>query len=322
MVRRRLGKSFLDYAVNPFILGIYAGDPDYLIPKYALPKLYRLEQTYGSFIGGSMKKKKAERHNNLAQRVTRDVFSVKGGLENLVHALVDSIGEENILTGIDNLSADRVKSGYLLSGSHDKADDVLISADHVVSTTGPYEYKTLFPFLEADELAVLNNLLYARVVQVTVGFEQWNGAAIDAFGGLVPSKENRKVLGILFPSSCFNGRAPKGGALFSVFAGGIKHPEIVDLTDNELVKLVSEEFCSMMKIHAFNPDFIKIHRYSHAIPQYGISSRERLEMIQNVQHKYPGLHLGGNIQEGIGMADRIKQGTDISNHILSFNQML
>jgi protoporphyrinogen/coproporphyrinogen III oxidase len=44
LVRRRMGKSFLQYAVDPFILGIYAGDPNFLVTKYALPKLYNLEQ--------------------------------------------------------------------------------------------------------------------------------------------------------------------------------------------------------------------------------------------------------------------------------------
>ena len=56
MVLRRMGQSFLDYAVDPFILGIYSGDPSYLVTRYALPKLYNLEQKYGSFIGGAFRK--------------------------------------------------------------------------------------------------------------------------------------------------------------------------------------------------------------------------------------------------------------------------
>lgn len=47
---RRLGKSFLNYAVDPFLSGVYAGDPLKLITRYALPKLYNLEQQYGGFI--------------------------------------------------------------------------------------------------------------------------------------------------------------------------------------------------------------------------------------------------------------------------------
>ncbi len=76
LVKRRMGQSFLDYAIDPFILGVYSGDPSKLITKYAFPKLYNLEQNYGSFIGGSVKRmfrKKDER----AKKATRKVFSVK-----------------------------------------------------------------------------------------------------------------------------------------------------------------------------------------------------------------------------------------------------
>jgi len=61
LVIRRMGQSFLDYAIDPFILGIYAGDPAYIVPKYALPKLYQLEQDYGSFIGGAIKKSRKKK---------------------------------------------------------------------------------------------------------------------------------------------------------------------------------------------------------------------------------------------------------------------
>ena len=81
MVKRRMGKSFLQYAIDPFILGVYAGDPAKLVTKYAFQKLYRLEQDYGSFIGGSLKKKKAT--DPRSKKATRKVFSVKGGLSNL-----------------------------------------------------------------------------------------------------------------------------------------------------------------------------------------------------------------------------------------------
>ena len=58
LARRRLGDSFVDYAVDPFISGVYAGNPETLVTRYALPKLYRLEQDYGSFIRGAIAKMK------------------------------------------------------------------------------------------------------------------------------------------------------------------------------------------------------------------------------------------------------------------------
>ena len=38
LVRRRMGESFLKYAIDPFIIGVYSGDPAKLVVKYALPK--------------------------------------------------------------------------------------------------------------------------------------------------------------------------------------------------------------------------------------------------------------------------------------------
>lgn len=38
-VKRRIGKEFLDYAISPFVSGVYAGNPSSLSVKYAFPKL-------------------------------------------------------------------------------------------------------------------------------------------------------------------------------------------------------------------------------------------------------------------------------------------
>ncbi|MBP6610680.1 MAG: protoporphyrinogen oxidase [Paludibacter sp.] len=39
LVVRRMGQSFLDYAVDPFLSGVYAGDSSKLITRFAMPKL-------------------------------------------------------------------------------------------------------------------------------------------------------------------------------------------------------------------------------------------------------------------------------------------
>ncbi len=53
-VRRRLGDEFLDYAIEPFVAGIYAGDPDQLSVQAAFPRLHALEQRYRSLIRGQI----------------------------------------------------------------------------------------------------------------------------------------------------------------------------------------------------------------------------------------------------------------------------
>ena len=53
-VIRRLGQEVLDYFVNPVVGGVYAGDPERLSVEYAFPKLFHLEQEYGSLIKGAL----------------------------------------------------------------------------------------------------------------------------------------------------------------------------------------------------------------------------------------------------------------------------
>ena len=314
LVKRRLGVSFLNYAVDPFISGIYAGDPKYLIPKYALPKLYLLEQDYGSFIKGSMKKAKENKKNPRLQKATKEVFSAKGGLSKLIAALTEKIGLENIFLKANNTTILPAENGFEIQTEINN-ELVEIRANKVVTTSGANELMDLLPFLTDQEKTPFQELKYASVVQAIVGYRNWKGRDLKAFGGLVPTIEQRNILGALFTSSFFTGRAPRNGALISVFIGGTKRPEIYAMDDEEIETLISRDLCEMLGMPIFRPDLFEIYRYKYAIPQYGLSSAQRFETINNLQEKYPGLTLAGNIRNGIGMADRIKQARDIAEEL-------
>jgi oxygen-dependent protoporphyrinogen oxidase len=309
LVIRRMGRSFLNYAIDPFILGIYSGDPAKLVTQYAFPKLYRLEQDYGSFIGGAVKKGMQPKDEN-EKKVTKEIFSVEGGLSNLIKALVKNIGEENIQKGCTGLHFTHSSEEFISNYDNQKFT-------HVISATGGYELRNLFPFIPEKDLKVINKMEYSKVVQVSVGFNKWTGISLKAFGGLVPYIENRRILGVLFISSFLRNRAPRDGALLSVFLGGVRKPEMFELSDNEIVNIVKEELNEMLSLKGFNPDLLKVFRYNHAIPQYGMESAEKLEVISSLENKFPGLILAGNIRDGIGIADRIKQGKTIANQLIN-----
>ncbi|WP_167616900.1 protoporphyrinogen oxidase [Maribellus sediminis] len=313
-VKRRLGVSFLNYAVDPFISGVYAGNTDYLIPKYALPKLYALEQNYGSFIRGSMQKAKEKKNDPRLQKATKEVFSAKGGLGKLIDALTQKVGNENILLNAENTSVSPEKAGFKITTTLN-GERVEINAKKVVTTTGAYALPAVLPFLEKAETEPFEALKYASVVQAIVGFKNWQGMSLKAFGGLVPSRENKKILGALFTSSFFVQRAPEGGAVISVFMGGTRRPEIYEMSDQEIHSLLESQAREMLEIPDFKPDLLKIFRYKHAIPQYGLDSKRRFETINKLQEKYPGLYLAGNIRDGIGMADRIKQARTLAEEL-------
>ncbi len=311
MVTRRLGKSFLDYAIDPFILGVYAGDPAMLIPRYALPKLYNLEQDYGSFIKGAMKKRK-EPKSDLEKRTDRAVFSFEGGLTSLTNALFQSAGPQNFLFDSHNTVVTPTEEGYFKIQFSNGESEQTLTANKVISTVGAIGLETMLPFIEDAHMAHLTNLKYARVVEIALGFNHWEGRPLDGFGGLIPHKENRDLLGVLFMSSLFKNRAPQGGALLSVFMGGIRNESLCDLDDAALMAVLEREFKDLMKLPDFNPQLIDIKRYSHAIPQYAINTGDRLTAIEKVQNEFPGLIIAGNLRDGIGMADRIKQATVIA----------
>jgi oxygen-dependent protoporphyrinogen oxidase len=183
----------------------------------------------------------------------------------------------------------------------------------VITTVGAYALQELLPFISEEELAPISRLVYAPVIQVCVGVRNAGALRMPAFGGLVPSKENKQVLGILFPSECFEGRAPEGGALYSYFMGGVRHAAYMQKSDEEIRQMVLEAFHQMLKYPAeMEPDMIRIFRHERAIPQYYADSGERLRAVESLQKRYPGLVLAGNLRDGIGMGNRICQAAKIA----------
>jgi oxygen-dependent protoporphyrinogen oxidase len=315
LANRRLGKSFVNYAVDPFLSGIYAGDPMKLITRYALPKLYKLEQNYGGFIRGGIAKA-IEPKTERDRLATKKVFSSRGGLSSLTNALGAAIGNENIRLSVFDILIHPVENQWKVSFATIQGEETLF-ASKVITTVGAYALPGLLPFIGKEDMDKITNLQYAPMVEVAVGIKDTHGLRFNAFGGLVPTIEKKDVLGILFPSACFQGRAPEKGALFTFYIGGMRKAYLTQLSDDELKELVCKELHTMLKLPAsMEPDVIRIFRHIHAIPQYEISTGERLAAIERLQNRYPGLIIAGNIRNGISMADRILQGTTISKEIM------
>lgn len=305
MVKRRLGSSFLDYAIDPFISGIYAGNPNYLVTKYALPKLYQLEQDYGSFIRGALKKAKIPKTAD-DKRITKEIFSIKGGLNNLPKVLAKKIGNSQIYLDQKELTVSRENEQFKINNQ---------SFTHVISTVRADSLSGLFPFLKSEELKNITNLKYAPVVEIGIGYQDWKGADINAFGGLVPMVEHKNILGLLFMSTIFPGRAPQNGALFTLFIGGSKRPELTEMSESKLLDIVKKDFTEMMQLTDFKPDMIHVKHYNKAIAQYGADSKARLEAINRIESNYKGLILAGSIRDGVGIADRVKQAKTIADRL-------
>ncbi len=309
---RRLGYSYLRYVVDPFLSGVYAGDPMRLVTRYALPKLYNLEQTYGSFIRGAVAKAK-EQKSDRDRLATKKVFSAHGGMGNLVDALGDAIGADRITIGAKGIVLVPDSGRWRVEYTDAGGNACCIRCAKVVTTCGAYSLPALLPFVDKERMKAVNNLYYAPIVQVGVGVADTAGVGYNAFGGLVPSCERQNVLGILYPSACFEGRAPEQGAVFSFFMGGVRRPDFVDKSDEELLAIVDDALHRMLKLpDAVKADAVRIFRHRRAIPQYEGNTGERYAAIDSIERQYTGLRIAGNIRGGIGMADRIRQAVAVA----------
>ncbi len=311
LAQRRLGRSFVDYAVDPFISGIYAGDPYNLTTQYALPKLYNLEREYGGFIKGSIAKAKLPKSDR-DKKVTKKVFSAEGGLQRLTNGLAQKIGLENITLQAEDITIEPGFSvSYTLNGER-----LGVLADNVVTTCGAYALASILPFVDPQRLEPITSLEYAPVVQVSVGVRHCNNRLPLSFGGLFPSKEGKSVLGILFPSDCFEGRAPEGGKLYSFFIGGMRSPHMARMTKEQINSLVGEQMSELLGYDkGVDVDFMEVFIHPQAIPQYRADSQQRFDAIDRIQKDYPGLILAGNMKGGISMSDRVRQGCEIAASI-------
>ena len=192
LARRRLGKSFVDYAVDPFVSGVYAGDPDRLTTRYALPKLYNLEQNYGSFIRGAIAKMK-EPKSDRDRLATKKIFSARGGLSHIPQAEADYVGHDHISLGASQVSVRPTDSGWQTSFLNADGQQCTVHSRYVVTTCGAYRLPALLPFIDEKRMEPIARLVYAPVMEVNVGMSDTYGGDYIAFGALVPTSEASSI---------------------------------------------------------------------------------------------------------------------------------
>ena len=128
------------------------------------------------------------------------------------------------------------------------------------------------------------------------------GQVLDGFGFLVPSKEQRTVLGTIVDSNVFSGRAPEDSILLRSMVGGARTPEYALLPDEQIIDRVRSDLQDILELKA-EPDFIRIFRHKRAIPQYVVGHAARLEAIDKQLQRHPGLILTGNAFKGVSLND-------------------
>lgn len=313
-VRRRVGQEFLDYAVNPLVAGVYAGDPERLSVRFAFPRLYALEERYGGLILGLVRGVKERRRRPEASRLTARLFSFREGMGRLPRAIATTLGDA-LWLATRALGISRIGAAFEIAFERDGRRDAL-RAERVVLATPAYMAAPLIESFAPEAARALRRIVYPPVSAVILGYRETAlGQPLDGFGFLVPEKEGRRILGTIWNSAIFPDRAPQGSITLTTFVGGMRRPELARRSDEELIGIVAEELGEIMRIRG-DPEFAYVSRWERAIPQYELGYGEILAALERAECATAGLYFCANYRGGIAVGDCLKSAHETARRIL------
>ena len=302
-VRHRLGNEFLEYAINPFVAGVYAGDPEKLSTAAAFPKLYALEKNYGSLIKGAIRGARERKKRKEVAKDRAKLFSFRDGMEVFPGTLAEKIGED-IRTSAEIKKIRLQDNGFLLDYISN-GRTLQEKYDRILMAVPAHDLGGLISGLKPQSVNTFTNIYYPPVSVVFTGFRASDVIRpLDGFGFLIPEIEKRQILGSIWSSTIFPGRAPEGHVAFTTFIGGTRQPENTKMDDTSLRQLVFDELNDLVGLKN-QPVFVRMKTWPLAIPQYNVGYGKVQELFNELENEFPGLFIAGNIRKGISVGDSV-----------------
>jgi oxygen-dependent protoporphyrinogen oxidase len=308
-VRRRLGQEFLDWAIDPFVSGVYAGDPERLSVRAATAKVHALEREHGSLLKGALKKAWAARKAEVQTGPVGRMLSFERGLGQLIDAMAGHLGERVQLE--TPAQAIRPEGG----GWRVETPRGLFGARQLVLALPAAAVADLLEPHVGEAVNALREIPYPPVASVALGFRREDVAhPLDGFGVLIPSKERCTTLGALFSSTLFAGRAPDGHVALTAFIGGRRHEEVGGWADEQVLARVLGDLSPILGFRA-PPVMTRVTRWPRAIPQYELGHLDRIAALDAALSGLPGLWTRANWRDGVSVSDCIRNGWALAEQL-------
>ena len=300
--RRRLGGEALDVLVAPFVSGLWAGDPEKLSLPHAFPRLAALELEHGSLLKGMLRSGRA------AGAASRGLFTLRGGLDALPRRLAEAVDAATSVEGAGIHTGTACRRLTPVGGRlRIETAAAAFRAPRVVLAVPAAAAAEILADATGGASRALADVPAAPVVTVALGYRRADVPhPLDGFGFLAPHGEGLSILGCLFPSSLFSGRAPGGHAALTAIAGGRTWPGLPDLPDAELLALVRADVARTLGVTA-EPIVHRIRRWVPGIPQYELGHRRFAELARAIESRLPGLALAGSYLGGVSLPDRVAE---------------
>jgi len=308
--RQHFGREIADTLVQPFVSGIYAGDPERLSVREGFPLLWELERTHGSLLRGQRKAAQARRARGEPAAPT--LISFRKGLQSLPEAMAarlapGTIAAPAVVEALRPGAERRWKIDWAAGGQgrSEEFDAVILAlpawalARLPIGGAGP----------EAPRpLAALEAIAHPPVATLFLGYSRKQVThPLDGFGVLIPASEKRRVLGVLFSSTLFDGRAPDGHVALTVLTGGVLQPEAAAGTAADQLALVRDDLRDLLGVRG-DPVFMRHRLWPRAIPQYELGFERHRLLMTACENEHRGLTIGGAARDGIAVGRCIESG--------------
>jgi oxygen-dependent protoporphyrinogen oxidase len=276
------------------------------------PRLRQTEREHGGVVRGALAQRREAAKRPAVQRKYTPFVSLAGGLSQLIDALADAIGHERIRLATPVVTIAHDGGRYQIS----TGDGASTTVQGVVIATPASATSQIVCNLDPQLARILESIPYASSATISMAFD---AAAVNAAqagrGFVIPRSEHRSLTAVTWTSNKFAGRAPDDTALLRGFVGRAGDEAAAFMAENDLIQRVRDELRGILGITAA-PEFARVYRWPHAMPQYTLGHVGRLARIDKRLAVHPGVALTGAAYRGVGIPDCISDATVQTNALL------
>lgn len=335
-VTRHLGAETFERVIDPFVSGVYAGDPDELAMRAALKKIHRLEGLGNlgpGLVSGALVRfqeiadEKKENPADPAWPTYKggQLGSFQKGLQTLAFAVEKFLGPDRVWKKTAIKSIEKDDDLYKVIVDKDGETTEILARSVCLTTPTRVTCQVAADLIPAA--ARLSEVYSPPVASVTMAyprssFRELPGGSpekpLRGFGHLLPRAMGVRSLGTIWSSSLFPGRAPEGYELLLTYIGGARDRGIADLSEDELYEQVDRDNHEiLLRSDAPAGERIGCRLWQQAIPQYRKGHLEILDALETDEAACPGLFLGGNYRTGVAFGDCVQFGWTEAQRVAS-----
>lgn len=309
LVRRRFGTEILDYIVDPFVSGVYAGDPELLSARFAMRKLGEWEHAHGSVVRGAMRQRRRANTQNNATSALRssEIISFRNGMQQLPKAIEAALARDvRYHECVRALSFD---NGWWQVTSERAGVTRIVDARSVILTIPAHRVSALVcPPSWTGALQALRDVSHAPIATVALGFRRNQVRhALDGFGVLIPHRERGRILGALFNSTMFPNRAPPDHVLINCFVGGAR--QSAPLTADAAVDAALHDVRVLLGALG-EPTLVSPHLWLAGIPQFNLGHESVDAALRSLEADCRGLTFAGSYRSGVAVGECLLAGLE------------